>query len=233
MSLNKELLATIQKAGAAVFDADAQLKLAVKSYGERVHTAVGSNPFHLGNDTLFENWKMVARLSKTVAAMEEDLRNVYQMVDELSDVEPALPNLMPALSAPSPDTSAATDVPLVAQSSLAATDVRIKRKARVPAAKQAKKNTGSKTRVNTATKAQAKSLQAKRSPVMATPLPGNAATLLKHLRAVLNTKGFATINQTAVSKATGIPLGSMTASLKRLVAAGRVQANHTGMFKLA
>ena len=39
MPQNKELLATIQKAGAAVFDADAQLKLAVRNYGERVHAA--------------------------------------------------------------------------------------------------------------------------------------------------------------------------------------------------
>ena len=94
MSLNKELLASLQKAGAAVFDADAQLKLAVLTYGERVQAAVGSNPFHLGNDTLFENWKMVARLSKTVATMEEDLKNVYQMASAMSEVEPALPELM-------------------------------------------------------------------------------------------------------------------------------------------
>ncbi|MCM2339707.1 hypothetical protein [Rhodoferax sp.] len=206
MSLNKELLATIQKAGAAVFDADAQLKLAVKSYGERVHAAVGSNPFHLGNDTLFENWKMVARLSRTVAAMEEDLRQVYQMVGDLSDVEPSLPDMMPALSAPSPVAHATTDVPLVAQSSLAATDVKIKRKRRIAAAKP--------------------------GPVLAAPAPKNAARLLKHLRYVLKTKDFATVNQTAVAKATGIPMGSMTAALKRLVAAGLVQTNHSGMFKL-
>ena len=131
MSLNKELLATLQTAGAAVFDADTQLKLAVKRYGERVHAAVGSNPFHLGNDTLFENWKTVARLSKTVAAMEEDLRNVYQMAGELSDVEPSLPDLLPALSAPAPAASAQAASPLVADSSLAATDVKIKRKKRI------------------------------------------------------------------------------------------------------
>jgi len=206
MSLNKALLATIQKAGAAVFDADAQLKLAVKSYGERVHAAVGSNPFHLGNDTLFENWKMVARLSRTVAAMEEDLRQVYQMVGDLSDVQPSLPDLMPALSAPSPDVSAPSDATLVADSSLTATDVKIKKKEKIPAAKP--------------------------GPVLATPLPNNAARLLKHLRGVLSTKDFATVNQTAVAKATGIPMGSMTASLKRLVAAGHVQANHSEMFKL-
>lgn len=206
MSLNKELLATIQKAGAAVFDADTQLKLAVQGYGERVHAAVGSNPFHLGNDTLFENWKMVARLSKTVAAMEEGLRKVYQMVSELSDVKPSLPDMMPVLSAPSPAPSVASDPPLVVDSSLAATDFKIKWKNRIPAAKP--------------------------GSVLATPIPRNAATLLKHLRSVLNTKDFATVNQTAVSRATGIPLGSMTASLKRLVAAGLLQANHSGTFKL-
>lgn len=206
MSLTKELLATLQTAGAAVFDADAQLKLAVKRYGERVHAAVGSNPFHLGNDTLFENWKTVARLSKTVAAMEEDLRNVYQMAGELSDVEPSLPDLMPALSAPAPAASAQAASPLVADSSLAATDVKIKRKKRIAVAKP--------------------------GPVLATPLPKNAARLLKHLRYILKTKSFAPISQTAVAKATGIPLGSMTASLRRLVAAGQVQANDSGMFKL-
>jgi hypothetical protein len=206
MSLNKELLATIQKAGAAVFDVDAQLKLAAKSYGERVQAAVGSNPFHLGNDTLFENWKMVARLSKTVAAMEEDLKNVYQMAGALSDVEPSLPDMMPALSAPAPAVSVTAAPSFVADSSLAATDVKIKRKKRIPAAKP--------------------------GPVQATPLPTNAARLLKHLRYVLKTKGFAAVNQTAVAKATGIPMGSMSAALKRLVAAGHVQTNGSGMFKL-
>ncbi|MDO9144484.1 hypothetical protein [Rhodoferax sp.] len=206
MSLNKELLAALQKAGAAVFDADAQLKLAVKSYGERVQAAVGSNPFHLGNDTLFENWKMVARLSKTVAAMEEDLTNVYQLASALSDVEPSLPELVTALSAPAPDAAAETASSPTQDSSLAATDVKIKRKKKAAAAKP--------------------------GPALAGPLPSNADKLLKHLKYVLKTKGFAPVNQTAVAKATGIPLGSMTAALKRLVAAGRLQANNAGQFKL-
>jgi hypothetical protein len=206
MSLNIELLATLQKAGAAVFDADAQLKRVVKSYGERVHAAVASNPFHLGNDTLFENWKLVARLSQTVAAMEEDLKNVYQMAVAMSDVEPSLPELTPALSAPAPHAPAETISPQAADSRLTATDVKIKRKKKTAAAK----------------------------PGLApsTPLPETAAKLLKHLRYVLRTKGFAPINQTAVAKATGIPMGSMTASLKRLVAAGHVQTNDAGLFKL-
>jgi hypothetical protein len=204
MSLNQELLAALQKAGAAVFDADAQLKLAVLSYGERVQAAVGANPFHLGNDTLFENWKMVARLSKTVAAMEEDLKNVYQMASAMSDVEPALPELMTALSAPAPEAGAEGVSPPAPDSSLAATDVKIKRKKKTSAAQ----------------------------PAPAIPLPSNADKLLNHLRYVLKTKGFAPVNQTAVAKATGIPLGSMTAALKRLVASGRLQVNDAGQFKL-
>ncbi|MDD3937642.1 hypothetical protein [Rhodoferax sp.] len=48
----------------------------------------------------------------------------------------------------------------------------------------------------------------------------------------MKTKGFAKVNQTAVAKATGIPMDSMTASLKRWVAAGHEQTVHFGMFKL-
>jgi hypothetical protein len=206
MSVNKELLATLQKAGAAVFDADAQLKLAVTRYGERVQAAVASNPFHLGNETLFENWKLVGRLSQTVAAMEEDLKNVYQMAGALSDVEPSLPELMPALSAPAPDASGQATSPLSVDGSLAATDVKIKRKKRASVAKP--------------------------GPALASPLPSNADRLLRHLRYVLKTKSFAPVKQAAVAKATGIPLGSMTAALKRLVAAGHVQTDASGMFKL-
>ncbi|EKE22818.1 MAG: hypothetical protein ACD_6C00714G0001 [uncultured bacterium] len=71
---------------------------------------------------------MLARLSKTVAAMEEYLRRVYQMVGDLSDVEPSLPTMMPALSAPSPATSAPSEAAFVTDSSLAASDITIKRK---------------------------------------------------------------------------------------------------------
>ncbi len=187
----------------------------------------------MSNDTLFENWKMVARLSQTVAAMKEELRKVYQMAGELSDVEPSLPNVLPALSAPPPGASATTDAPLVTHSSLAATDVKIKKKITVPAAKTAKAKTMAKTRGKTLTSPQAKSVETKPNPVSAATLPKNAATLLKHLGAVLNTKDFTAVNQTAVSKTTGIPVGSMTASLKRLMAAGHVQADSSGMFKLA
>jgi hypothetical protein len=49
---------------------------------------------------------------------------------------------------------------------------------------------------------------------------------------VLNAKNFSSINQTAASRATGIPLGSMTASLKRLITGGQVVSGPAGQYKL-
>ncbi|MDD3937643.1 hypothetical protein [Rhodoferax sp.] len=57
-----------------MLDADTELKLTVKNYGERDHAAVGSTPFYKGNYLLFENWKIAARLLKMIAAMEEYLK---------------------------------------------------------------------------------------------------------------------------------------------------------------
>lgn len=214
MSLNKDLFAAIQQAGAAVFHADEQLKLAVKAYGERVHAAVGSNPYHLGNDALFENWKLVARLSQTMTAMEEELRNVYQVANELSDDEPFLTAAMQSLPTPEFASPLAMVSWVDSNGTSVATDAKIKK---------AKKKTATKS---------APTLP-KRGSVKATALPKNAAALISHLRAVLNTRGFVELSQTKVSQATGIPLGSMTASLKRLVADGYLVTRPNGQYSLA
>lgn len=220
MSLNKEILATIQKAGAAVFDAEAQLKAAVKSYGERVQAAMGSNPYHLGNDSLFENWKLVARLSQTMTGMEEELRKVYQVATELNDDEHSSVTAMPALSAPVHLSPRGVVTPSDQKATLAVTDVKIK-----------KANKTSKA--TTATGLKSAPILPKSSSGKAAVLPKNAVTLLKHLGAVLNVKDFTEFNQTKASQATGIPLGSMTASLKRLLTDGHLAVGPTGQYKLA
>jgi hypothetical protein len=209
MSFTQETLAAIQKAGSAVFDADAQLKLAVKAYGERVHAAVGLNPYHLGNDALFGNWKLVSRLAQTMAGIEEELRKVYQVAVELCDDEPLSVTAMPALSAPARASTLVVEPMQVQQSDLAATDIKVKKK------------TGATVKIPVA---------AKTTPA---PLPKNAMNLLKHLSTVLSVKHFSSINQTAASRATGIPLGSMTAALKRLTTGGQIVTGPAGQYKLA
>lgn len=100
MSLSSSTLSAIQKAGAAIFTADAKLKNAVKEYADRVNAAMGSNPYGLGNNTLFENWKTVARLSQTFAGIEEEIKKVFQVASELTTDEQLSVLQVPALAAP-------------------------------------------------------------------------------------------------------------------------------------
>ena len=100
MPLQPQVLASIQSAGAAVFNADAALKIAVKEYAIQVEGALASNPFEVGNDALFEEWKNAARLSQAVSQIEQELRQIYAAAAGMSEAKqlqaPELPRLREA-----------------------------------------------------------------------------------------------------------------------------------------
>ena len=203
MSLSSETLSVIQKAGAAVYEADLELKNAVKEYAQRVHAAMMSNPYHLGNDTMFENWKVVARLSQTLAGVEEELKKVYYIAAELSADDQPLVVEVPALAAP----ASPVEAPVRSQNDMTPTDVVVK-----PKKKAVKLADTPKDR----------------------PVPGgNPAKLLLHFERELNANGFTVVSQTVAAQQTGIPLGSMTAAIKKLLESGRIMAGPGGSFKLA
>lgn len=85
-----------------------------------------------------------------------------------------------------------------------------------------------------ATKAVAKGAKVKAgtTAVATQELQGNPAKLLTYLLKILNTDKFEHINQTAISKDTNIPVGSMTAALARLTKEGRLVAGPQGSYKL-
>lgn len=85
-----------------------------------------------------------------------------------------------------------------------------------------------------AVKSQAKGNKTKTAgtPVQKADLQGNSAKLMAHLQDVLTTADFTDINQSAVAKVTGIPMGSMTATIGRLVKAGRIVSGSNGSLKL-
>lgn len=206
MSLSNTTLSAIQQAGAAVFAADLELKTAVREYADRVHMAMASNPYSLGNDTLFENWKVVARLSQAMTAIEEELKKVYHVAAELvSDDQPLLVQV--ALEAPAP-----VKEPLVEPDNLTPTDVVDKSKKRKaqPAVKKA---------------------SAKTAPAPKTA--SNVDKLMAHLRKVLNKNEFTALNQTVAAQKTGIPLGSMTAAIKKALENGLILVGPSGLLKLA
>lgn len=202
MSISKSTISAVQKAGAAVFEADTELKAALKIYSEKVTSAVGREPFNIGNDALFENMKSLARFSQTLGHIEMELQKVYAFICDHAEDEP-----QPIVLALAPPFS------------LAPTDVVVKEK-RV-------KTVAKKRAVETVVVKDL--LKAKRGPKK---LPSNATQLLAYLETELKRDEFKAIGQTSVSAATGIPLGSMTASVKRLVEAGLIEAGEKGGYKL-
>ena len=98
MSLSIATLSSIQRAGAAIFAADLELKNAVQDYAGRVNAAMVGNPYGTGNDTLFENWKVAVRLSQSMVAIEDELSKLYQMAAALNDPPLAVEVSAPAKS---------------------------------------------------------------------------------------------------------------------------------------
>jgi hypothetical protein len=219
MSLSTTALSAIQQAGTAVFAADLELKNAVRDYAVRVHAAMAANPYNLGNDDMFENWKVVARLSQTITGIEAELKKIYHVAAELiSDDQPLLIQVSPLVV-----TKAMVEKPTLMQDGLTPTDVIDKTKKR----KSKPVAIGQKVSQKPALKKAAK------AALTTQPVGGNTAKLMHYLNSILNNREFTRISQTSVSQKTGIPLGSMTAAIKRAAESGVIKTGPTGGLKLA
>jgi hypothetical protein len=202
MPLSSKTLNAIQSAGAAVFVADAQLKEAVKDYATQVHAAMLQNPFDLANDSLFEEWKSVCRLSQAVGQIEAEMRKIHAAASNLHGL--ALPANKPrALAAPA-STEPST---LVVVEQIDATDVVIKKPRNI--------------RRKVSGKARA-----------AGPLPSNATVLLAYLVKVLNPNTFGKVNQSNIAVAINMPKGSIGASMTKLVKEGFLAHDPAQGYKL-
>lgn len=211
MSLSKITLSAIQQAGAAVFSADAELKNSVKDYAERVNAAMAVNPFGLGNDALFENWKLVARLSQTMAGIEEELKKVHALASELTGDNGPADHILPALSAPLSAQLSTPELLVATTPNTAPTDV---------VAKSGQKKA-------------LRQVPAKKSATPAPPVIGsNPIKLLRHLQRLLTTRDFVAVNLSAAGLATGIPAGSVNAAMKKLLETGQLLVGPGGRFKL-
>jgi len=282
MPISASTLSALQKVGAAAFHADEKWKNEVGVYAQRANAAIFNNPYNLGNAALIESWQVVARLSKKLSGIEEELRNLYRIADELTEDDLPIVRETPALAAPAP-----APAPVAAKKAakksiskaidLTATTVKVKKaskkqapkvaavatapaakgkktvakpllakKATTPAAlptKPAKKTPVAKTQAVPASPAPAKAktqamakgakVKATRAAVASQELTGNPAKLLAHLQTILNAEAFEHLNQTVLFKETGIPLGSIGATLGRLTKAGRLVAGPQGSYKLA
>lgn len=205
MPLPTQTLAAIQAAGAAIYAADAALKEAVQSYADQVKLAMAENPFNMGNDSLFEDWKTVARLSRAVGQVEAEFQKIYGAASDLS--AGAIPAVltMPSLTAP----QAKENSELAMVQEIDATDAVIK-----------------KTPKKINTKAKAKPAASQKT------LSGNSAKVLARLLEILNHDHFVKINRTAVGAEIGLPNGSIGASITKLLDTGHLIAGGVGEYKL-
>ena len=211
MPIPKSTLADIQTAGAAVHQADASLKSVVQAYADQVRLAMSSNPFDLQADSLFEEWKTVARLSQTLEQIETELRKVHQAAQQLGESEPSSAKPRGRLAPPTPQPTLAIVNRSPVIESIEATDVVAKKPKKVKAAQ--------------------KPAQA-RKVVTKSALSPNTQKLWTHLNPLLNAKKFTEIKRSQVGVAAGLPLGSVTASFNKLIDNAYLEENASGALKL-
>lgn len=206
MALPVKTLATIQAAGAAIYAADAALKDAVQSYAEQVKLAMAVNPFDMGNDSLFDDWKTVARLSRAVGQVEAEFQKIYNAATDLS--AGAIPAVLSMPSLTAPQATATNDLTMVQE--IEATDAVIKK-------------------IPKKIKAAGKAKPAASKP---TSLSGNSAKVLARLLNMLNSNHFVKINRAAVGAEIGLPKGSIGASITKLLETGHLIEGGIGEYKL-
>ncbi len=207
MPLTAQTLGALQSAGAAIYAADAEIKKSVQEYTDQVNTAMLENPFDLRNDTLFGDWKTVARLSQAIAQIEVEFRKIYSAASDLSADTRPVTSSVPTLAAPPAEASVAPDVEREIPTLVAKVKKVSRKKKRANASKASKKPQG--------------------------PLRGNTLKLLEHLPKILNTTDFTKINQSAVAADIGFAKGSIGASISKLVQTGHLTADPAGAFKLS
>lgn len=225
MSFPVSTIEAIQRAGAAVFEADSQLKGLTQDYAQRVHAAVLANPYHLGNDSLFDHWKTVARMSQTLSSMEEELRKIYQLAGDIGEDQDTAA-AVPVLAAP------AQVLPVEVVQQLNVTDVRIKKPRKKTPHKSSRQRAGAEARTAASAHPTTSARSSARRSPPATAANGNAARLLAYFERILDARRYLPVNQTAASKATGIPLGSMSAAMRKLLNEQHLLAGPSGQFKL-
>ncbi len=234
MSLSSTTLLVLQKVGAAAFAADAKLKAEVKDYSQRVHDAMVANPDGQKNDALFANWKIVTRLSQAISSIEGELKKLFDTAAALGAEAPASAPVAKLAKATKPAAAPKRAVKKAAKATPKVAPKAVAKAAPKAAPKVAAKPVAA-AKVKAAAKPKAKTV-AKKGSAKTTgtvTLGANPTKVLRHLETLLNANDFTVISQTAVSKETGIPLGSMTAATKKLMETGHLVGGSSGSFKLA
>ena len=191
MSLSQKNLASIQKAGQAAHGASETIAAAVRTQAECMVLSVASQPFGAESEQAIARFKVLARLSQGLAAVEKELQGLYAIATDLAN--------------PASDVIALPSIPKHEATNAAAVDVVVKH---------------------------VKASKVKKVGRKAAALTANDNKLLRFLNRVLKNKGAVAIVGSKMAEGSGLPLGSVGVSLKKIIASGAVDQVERGTYRL-
>jgi len=213
MSLSKSNLVSLQKAGEAVYAATKSFEQTVLNQAQSLTANMAANPMSAEVTQAMEQFRMLAKVSQDLNAVEAQMRLIYREANELAKPDADVVMPQPALRA---RLSHSTDT---------VTDAEVK-----PApAKKARKARVAKEPV----KAEPiKTARANRNGRQAAELTPNDSKLLNFMQSVLRSEGWLSLGAPQMAKGAQLPTGSIGASLKKLLALGIVRRGERGMYQL-
>jgi plasmid stability protein len=242
MTVSPKTIAAIQRASHALEEARIILTQAAQQQATRVAEALSTDAFGMENDTQFEQWKSVARMSQSVQAMEEQLKLIYQAAGEIafdSGASTKVLRLPQTLLA-----SRLVDVSDVVAGEASGAGVGGAKRGRKPGRKPGKVVKGAKaSKASKAAKA-APAVETGEQADTAKPVTGktrarrdgkksNADRVLDYLKTRLDRRSFGRVTHAEIAEGTPLPTGSVGAAVVVLKTKGLLLEGERGSYRLA
>jgi len=84
MTLPANILSSIQKVGAAAYEANTDLKQYLNVYSTKVSASIVDGPDSPASETLLKNLRSIARLAQSLEKIEDDLRAVFESASKIA-----------------------------------------------------------------------------------------------------------------------------------------------------
>lgn len=202
MTIKKSTVSQIQKAGQAIHDAAQSLSRDAHVAGEKLHQKMTADLHDPQADRLYEQWKVVAKMAQDLVQMEAAMRTVYESCTKIALQLDASIKAAPAKK------SGKTKVAQASVPAVPANPTQPKRRPGRPSKKAASKGD------------------------IGVPKEGNEQQLMEHFTKVLNHTDLIQVHHHEITAATGIPSGSIAATIKRLVGKNLLVAGRRGALRL-
>lgn len=202
MTIKKSTVSQIQRAGQAIHDAAQSLSRDAHVAGEKLHQKMTADLHDPQADRLYEQWKSVAKMAQDLVQMEAGMLAVYESCTKIALQIDASINAVPAKK------SGKTQVAQTRVTAVPLTPTQPKRKPGRPSKKATSKGD------------------------IGIPKEGNEQRLIEHFTKVLNHTDLMKVHHQEITAATGIPSGSIAATIKRLVSKNLLVAGRRGALRL-